>query len=272
VARTYSAGLRRDLDILDALAGEQAARRGGLGVLQVATLVGREKTQVSRSLASLAEEGLVERDQDELTYRLGWRLYALAARTAEARLVEVAAPHLRRLVAQLHETVHLCVLRGGGVLTLLSEAPQHAFRGLGWEGVSVPAPRTSAGRVLVSDFEPAALAAWFPEEELRAAPPPQRIRSLDQLLAEVAWIRAHGYAKVDEEFEEGVVGVSAPVRDFRGKIVAAINVSAPKGRFGHRLDAAGAATAAMAQRLSTELGHRGRDGRNGRPDPAPARG
>jgi DNA-binding IclR family transcriptional regulator len=254
--RTYAAGLRRDLDILEVLSGEEAARRGGLGVLRVADLVGREKTQVSRSLASLAEEGLVERDPDQLAYRLGWRLFAMAARTAEARLVEVAAPHLRRLVAQIHETVHLCVLRGGGVLTLVSEAPRHAFRGLGWEGVSVPAPRTSAGRVLVSDLDRAALAEWFPEEELRAAPPQQRIRTVDQLVAELAWITAHGYAKVDEEFEEGLVGVSAPVRDFRGQIVAAVNVSAPKGRFGHKLDAGGAATAAVAQQLSRELGHR----------------
>lgn len=259
--RTYAAGLRRDLDILEVLSGEEAAHRGGLGVLRVAELVGREKTQVSRSLASLAEEGLVERDPDQLAYRLGWRLFALAARTAESRLVEVSAPHLRRLVAQIHETVHLCVLRGGGVLTLLSEAPRHAFRGLGWEGVSVPAPRTSAGRVLVSDLDRAALAEWFPEEELATAPPQQRIRTIDHLVAELSWIRAHGYAKVDEEFEEGLVGVSAPVRDFRGQIVAAINVSAPKGRFGHKLDVGGAATAAVAQQLSRELGHDPRDTR-----------
>jgi DNA-binding IclR family transcriptional regulator len=100
-----------------------------------------------------------------------------------------------------------------------------------------------------------------PEEELNAAPPQQRIRTIDQLVAEMRRIATHGYAKVDEEFEEGLVGVSAPVRDFRGQIVAAINVSAPKGRFGHKLDAGGATTAAVAQQLSRELGHNPRETR-----------
>lgn len=252
--RTNATGLRRDLELLEVLESEEAWRAGGLGVLRVAELVGRDKSQVSRALASLAEEGLVERDTQTLAYRLGWRLYALAARTQESRLTAVAAPHLRSLVAQLHETAHLCVLRGGGVLTLLTESPRHAFRGLGWEGVNVPAPQTSAGRVLVSDMDEASLKEWFPEDLLDQAPAQQRIRSHADLAREVVWIRQHGYAKVDEEFEEGLVGVSAPVRDFRGQLVAAINVSAPRGRLGDKLDAAGRLTAAAAVELSVELG------------------
>ncbi|MGN6333815.1 MAG: IclR family transcriptional regulator [Motilibacteraceae bacterium] len=253
-ARTNSTGLRRDLELLEVLESDEAWRAGGLGVLRIAELVGRDKSQVSRALSSLAEEGIVERDGASLAYRLGWRLYALAARTQESRLTAVAAPHLRALVAQLHETAHLCVLRGGGVLTLLTESPRHAFRGLGWEGVNVPAPHTSAGRVLVSDMNDESLREWFPEELLAEASARQRIRTHADLAREVAWIRRHGYAKVDEEFEEGLVGVSAPVRDFRGQLVAAINVSAPRGRLGDRLDAAGRLTAAAAVELSVELG------------------
>lgn len=249
-------GLRRDLDLLDVLAGDDA-RTGGLGVVRVAELVGRDKSQVSRALAGLALEGLVERDNETLAYRLGWRLYALAARTADARLVQVASPFLGRLVGAIHETTHLCVLRGGRVLTLLSEAPRHAFRGLSWEGVSVPAPQTSAGRVLVSDMAADSLAEWFPADVLAAAPDRQNVRTIDDLAAEVSLIRRRGYAKVDEEFEEGLVGVSAPVRDFRGRIVAALNVSAPKGRLGHRLDAAGLLTARVAAELSVALGWAG---------------
>jgi len=62
-------------------------------------------------------------------------------------------------------------------------------------------------------------------------------------------------AAVDEEFEPGLVGVSAPVRDFRGAVIAAINVSAPKGRLGGHLDEAGRRTLAVARELSAKLGY-----------------
>nr|WP_255455508.1 IclR family transcriptional regulator C-terminal domain-containing protein [Cryobacterium mannosilyticum] len=73
-------------------------------------------------------------------------------------------------------------------------------------------------------------------------------------LAEMIKIRAHGYATVDEEFEKGLVGVSAPVFDFRQNIVAAINVSGPKPRLGAHLEEVGALTARIARELSAELG------------------
>ena len=258
--RPKSDGLRRDIEILEQLAAEETARRGGLGVVAVAERLGRDKSQVSRALRALEAEGMTERDPGTLEYRLGWRLYALAARTTETRLVQLAAPFMRRLVAALDETAHLCVLRGFEVLTLQSVAPSHAFRGLGWEGVTVPAPRTSAGRVLMSDWQPETLSRWLTPSRLPAripgqpaGAPGQAIRSTADLLREVAFVRQHGYAKVDEEFEPGLVGVSAPVTDFRGLVVAAINVSAPKARLGHRLDHAGRLTAAIARELSAAL-------------------
>ena len=111
----------------------------GLGVSKVAELADRDKAQVSRTLATLAEAGLVSRDMDTLQYSLGHGLYALAARTAEAHMVSAAAPFLKRIATSTHETTHLCVLRGGTVLTLKSEMSNHTYRALGWEGVSVDA-------------------------------------------------------------------------------------------------------------------------------------
>ena len=58
--------LGRALDVLLALGDESATANGGLGVLGVATLLGREKSQVSRTLKTLAERGLVDRDPDTL--------------------------------------------------------------------------------------------------------------------------------------------------------------------------------------------------------------
>lgn len=247
-----SASLRRDLDILDLLASAECRRRGGLGVVRIAERLGRENSQVSRALRALAAAGMVERDPNTLDYRLGWRLYAYAARTFEARLVHVAGPFIRRLVAGLQETTHLCVLRGNQVLTLWTESPVHAYRALTWEGMPVPVVDTSAGRVLICHWEPDVVRKWFADDLAGAGGQP-RLRTVDQLVAELCAIRKRGYALVRDELEVGVVSCSAAVEDFRHQAVAAVTVSGPQHRLGTRLDRAGQMAARAAADISRAL-------------------
>lgn len=252
-ARVNASGLRRDLEILEVLAQESNRGGGRLGVTRVSEVVGREKSQVSRALASLAEEGLVERDPATLGYRVGWRVFSLASRTLESRLLHLAMPVLREVVERVQETTVLCVLRGTDVLTIASEAPSHAFRGIGWEGVAVPAAATSAGRVLVSEWSAEAVGSHFTPERLAAAGAHPRLHTPEELLAELEAVRSRGFATVDEEFEDGVMGCSAPVRDHNGRIAAAINVTAPGARLRDRLDSAGRLVAQAAQQLTRRL-------------------
>jgi DNA-binding IclR family transcriptional regulator len=237
-------GLRRDIDLLEALASDEAQSTGGLGVIRLAQLVGREKSQISRALKALAAEGIVERDPDTLEYRLGWRLFSLVARTSQSRLVRVAEPVMHGLSADLEETSHLCVLSDRDVLTLLSISG-HSFRVHGWEGRGVPAWQTSAGRVLLADATPDELYVRFGTAGEMPVP---------ELWTLIQDAKRQGYARVSEEFEAGLVGVSAPVRDFRGRVVAALNISAPQSRLGDRLDEAGRTTARAAVRVSALLG------------------
>ncbi len=273
--RRNAAGLQRDLLLLELLGSSDSIAAGGLGVSRVAALAGRDKAVISRTLATLADAGLVERDDDTQLYRLGHQLYALAARTREASLVTGSLPFLRRVVRATHETTHLCVLRAGTVLTLVSETSEYAYRGVGWEGVSTAAWNTSAGRALVSDRTDQDLREWYAvhghdraitgprsagSTAFDTATPPDpvpgasEVTDFDAFLRRIDRIRSLGYATVDEEFEAGVVGVSAPVLDFRGTIIAAINLSAPKHRLGQHLDAAGRIVASIARELSLELG------------------
>ena len=71
---------------------------------------------------------------------------------------------------------------------------------------------------------------------------------------ELAQIRKAGYAKVDEEFEWGLVGASAPIRDHSDKIIGVINVSAPKTRIGSHLDQVGEIIAKVGLEFSLNLG------------------
>jgi IclR family transcriptional regulator, KDG regulon repressor len=246
--------LERMIDILTALGEPESTRNGGLGVVRIAQLVGREKSQVSRALRTLDQAGLVERDEATREYRLGWRLFALAARVADQRLLTLAPPVLHDLVAGLGETAHLTVRDGATLVTLLTESSPSTVRAIEWTGRAVPLHCTSAGRALLLDHDERSLVALLGDGELppagRGAP-----RDTDELAARIAAARELGYAAIDGEFEDGHTGVAAPVRDFRGRIVAALNVSAPAFRLGGaRLDDAGREVRSRAEELSTRLG------------------
>lgn len=248
-------GLRRGLAILFALDRDEAGGNGGLTVTRVAELVGREKSQVSRTLKTLREHGLVDRDPDTLGYRLGWRLFVLAGRAGDPNLVVAAGPLLRRLVQELGETAHLSTLQGTEVMTILSESPGHAVQATGWVGRTVPVYCTSSGRALLFDHDLDELRALLDGVELRRLGP-NAPRRVDELSGRVNAARDRGYAVIDEEFEAGLVAVAAPVRDFTGRIVAALNVSAPKFRFDAQLENAGARVKSAADELSATVGWR----------------
>lgn len=271
--RRNSSGLARDIEILEVLGVGKAAE--GLGVSQVAQAIGRDKAVVSRALSTLAEAGLVERDETTLRYYLGPQVYALASRTAVSALARKSRTFLRALTQATRETSHLCVLRGGNVHTLLSELSPHEFRTTGWAGVTTAAWRTPSGRALLSDWDLDSLAKWYENHgqdqalvdtttqdidvtDFPVLTVPTNTSALvtdfDSLIAELKRIRGRGYTTSDEELEAGVVAASAPIMDFTGRVVAAINVSAPKVRIGNRLEALGQYVARAATDLSTMLG------------------
>ncbi|GAA4861902.1 IclR family transcriptional regulator [Actinomycetospora straminea] len=237
MTRPRSAGLRRDTDLLDALASPEALA-GGLGVARLAALTGRQPSQVSRALAALEAEGLVERDTGSRRFGLGWRLYALAARTTEARLVNVAGPALVSLAVRTGENASLCRLHGTRVATVLTAEAGGGPARPRFDVDDIPAATTSTGRVLLCERDPAAARA-------AAADP-----------AVLERVRAAGHAVVDGEFDPGLAGAAAPVRGFHGGIVAALTVSGPAARLRPHLAAHAAATAAAATDLSARLSAR----------------
>ena len=251
-----SGGLARDLSLLERIADAEAAGEPGLGVLALSELVDREKSQVSRALGRLAAAGLVERDAETRRYRLGWAVFSLASRVADGRLLSAAGPPMRSLSAAIGETVHLCVLSGDELLTIRSETAGHGYRA-GWIGSRVAVHNTSAGRALLMDVSPAELERRFAGASFTAGGPRARVNDVTSLVDAVAEARGLGYAIVDEEFEAGVAGVSAPIRDFSGAIVAALNVSAPADRLRPRLAEAAELTRDAAESVSRDLGWSG---------------
>jgi len=91
--------------------------------------------------------------------------------------------------------------------------------------------------------------------DLEFRPPgPNGPSSFDDFAERLARERPQGWVFVDEEFEAGLVAVAAPVFDFDGRVVAALNLSGPKFRAGKTLAAAGPRLTEVAAELSSLLG------------------
>jgi DNA-binding IclR family transcriptional regulator len=231
-----TAALTRGLDVLIALSDPRISG-SGLGVSQLTDIVGADKSQLSRTLATLDAAGFVMRDPETLAYRLGWRIFGIAAHAGDAPLVRAARPVLLRLVAELGESAHLSVRLGNQVLTLATESPTAAIHAPGLVGGLTPIATTSAGRALALDLGPEELTAIGASEAADA----------------LAAARLRGYALVREEFEPGLVSVAAPIRDAADRIVGALNVSAPGFRFDDRLEAAGPVVVAAANDIRASI-------------------
>jgi DNA-binding IclR family transcriptional regulator len=259
VAEARVDNVSRAAAALVALGSPESVEGRGLGVVRLAELTGGDKGQVSRLLATLAEHGLVERDAETRAYRLGWQLFALAARAGDQRLLVLAAPLLSALVERVSERANLSVLRGADVLTVASQAPPRAVQTIGWVGRTVPSYSTSSGRALLLDHSRAELDSLFGRSRLEPGGPgsPGDVATLHR---RVVASRVRGFAAVAEEFEPDLVGAAAPVRDVHGHICAAVNVSAPRFRFGaRRLAELGRAIKDTADELTELLRSDGRE-------------
>lgn len=239
------------LAILEALSHGGQEGNLGLTVSGLARALGRDKSSVSRQLKPLVDLGLVERDEAGL-HRLGWKLFAVAAQAGDQRLLLLAPPVMRQLATALGERVHLSIRRNEDVFTIVSEGPQQVIEANVWVGRAVPIWCTSSGRALLFDHTPEEIRALI-EKSFSKGPGSEAPQTVDEVVRRVDKARLQGYALVVDEFEDGLSGAAAPVRDVHGRIVAAINISAPSFRIADNLTHMGRQVAQAATYLSRSL-------------------
>ena len=220
---------------------------------------GLAKSTTSRLLLALERNGLVRRD-DHGRFLPGEMFVSFAWRGgAEAGLVAVAQPFLERLGKATGETINLGVVSGGVVEQIAQVDSTYFIGGTNWVGLSVPLHCSALGKVLLA-YGTAQLPAGRLERRTD-----KTITSEAALRAELAGVRARGYAITDEELEPGLIALAAPVYGFDGAVVAALSVSAPAARMTRdRLTVAAGHCVAEAAGLSAVLGYRQRAARQTR--------
>jgi len=199
-----------------------------LTLSDVARSTGLTRAAARRFLLTLCDLGYVRSDGRwfSLTPRVLELGYAFLTSLS---LTDVAEPHMERLVAEVHESSSVSVLDGADIV-YVARVPTSRIMTVSINvGTRFPAYATSMGRVLLAGLSEATLDAYLAEVALRPLSP-RTITSADALRRELAKVRRQGWALVDQELEEGLRSVAAPIRDRSGETVAAMNLSAHASR------------------------------------------
>lgn len=146
-----------------------------------------------------------------------------AAYLDAARVEEMILPHLRELVATTGESSSLGVLDGEHVLHLANYSAKRLIRLTAGVGTRYPAYATSLGRVLLASLPSAQLDDFLVKAKF-ARLTAKTVTDGAKLRRILKTVDKQGFAKVEDELEEGLSSVAVPVR-ISGTTVAAINSS-----------------------------------------------
>ena len=200
-----------------------------LTLSDVARSTGLTRAAARRFLLTLADLGYMR--TDGRWFSLSPRILELGyAYLSSQSLTEVAEPHLERLVAEVHESSSVSVLDGDDIV-YVARVPTSRIMTVSINvGTRFPAYATSMGRVLLAAFCRRAARRLPRRRGAPAAVAAHDHRRRDALRAELAKVRRQGWALVDQELEEGLRSVAAPIRDRNGATIAAVNLSAHASR------------------------------------------
>jgi IclR family transcriptional regulator, pca regulon regulatory protein len=199
-----------------------------LTLSEVASATGLARAAARRFLLTLAELGYV---------RTNGRMFALTPRVLELgyaylsslSLPQIAEPHLERLVAEVQESASVTVLDDTDIVYVARVPTSRIMRVTISIGTRFPAYATSMGRVLLAGLTRPELDACLDRVSMRPITA-RTITSPATLRAELDRVREQGWALVDQELEEGLRSLAAPIRDRSGRVIAAANIATHAAR------------------------------------------
>jgi DNA-binding IclR family transcriptional regulator len=199
----------------------------GLSLGEIATAAELPKSTAHRIVGALAEEDLVSQASDG-RIRLGGGIARLGAASREA-IGERLRPVLLGLRRELDETVDLAVLDGSSVRFVDQVPAPRRLRAMSSVGEVFPLHCTANGKALLAAMPERQAISLLPGRLPRFTA--NTITGREELLAELATIRAEGVAYDREEHTEGICAVGVAISDGIDLTAAAISVPVPSQRF-----------------------------------------
>lgn len=219
--------LRKALDILDGMTQMESPFR----LQDLSTSLDMAPSTVSRFLNSFIDYGYVNRDPNTSFYYLTLKFAAIGERVrSNFPFQQTLSKYVKELSKRFNESASLCVENNMQMVYIATEDNSHqTLRNLQRIGHIAPMHATAVGKVHLLNYSESNLIELYQKRGLPQLTD-KTITNLDDLKHEIDLIRTRGYAFDDEECEIGIRCIAIPIKDYTGKVIAAISMSAPIGR------------------------------------------
>ena len=225
--RDLMGGLAKGLAVIETFSASHPRQ----SISEVAAASGLDRATARRCLLTLAHHGYA--DYDGKFFTLTPRILRLGtACLATMPLPQIVQPLLDKLSEEISESASVSILDGAEIVYIARSAQKKVMSIALMPGSRLPAYCTSMGRVLLAhhpDME------TILGKEILPARTPHTLTDPARIAAEIAVVRAQGFATIDQEVEMGLRSIAVPLMNARGAVVAALNVGMATGGAESRL-------------------------------------
>ncbi|NWG01472.1 MAG: IclR family transcriptional regulator [Syntrophaceae bacterium] len=253
-SKNFITSLSRGLSLLSVLAESPTP----LNLTELSNRLQLSMSTIQRLVFTLKQLGYLERDEDTKKFRTGPKILSIGLSVIRnLNLRKVAFPYLEKTSKEVGETVNLAILDGTEIVYVERIKTQQILNINLEIGSRLPAFCTSMGKAILAYLPKDHLEALLSRTELV----PRTFNTITQREAirkELEKVRRRGFATNNEELAVGLRSVAAPVRNFRGEVIAAVNIAVPSIRVPQKKLETVFAPKVMetARRISSNLGYK----------------
>ena len=201
-----------------------------MGLPELAEILEVDRSTIHRLMGTLLQRGYVTQDPENKRYTVGYKVISLSRRAIDGHSLRAAAkPYLTQLTEETGESTNLCVPAGEHAVCIDYEASPSPLAVTNDIGIEFLYHATAGGKVILAHMPEEKQKQIIESYELTEFTP-RTITTRERLANNLEMIRIQGYGVDDEEHYIGVRCIAAPIRDYSGKVIAALSMSGPSSR------------------------------------------
>lgn len=213
--------LDRIFKIIDLLKNNE-----GMRLQDISNDLDLHKSTTHRLLSELITYGYVKRNNETKKYSLSLKFLEIASHLIEGNeLIVNAKDSIEKLNTITKENIHLAELVGDSVIYIDKKESPHSIRMYSQVGKSVPLYCTGVGKVILA-FQPLDIRDRLISRINFIKYTNNTIADVESLLIELDKIVKDGFALDNQEHENNIACIAAPIRDYNGNVIASISITA----------------------------------------------
>ena len=183
------------------------------------------KATLYRLLQTLLNQGMLNYNAEEQTYRLGLKLVRMAhAAWLQSSLAPIALPFIDDLSDKVRETVHLAQLDNGQVLYVDKRNPSSHIEMFSEAGKIGPAYCTGVGKAMMAFLDEKSLSRVITKQAFYKYTD-FTITSEKELRKELIKIKKQGIAFDRQEHEQKIICISSPILSSKSRVIGGLSIT-----------------------------------------------